>query len=211
MLTFREADHTYWLGEHRIPGVTSVLKPLCSFDHVRAEVLERKTALGRMVHTATEFLDEDDLDWDSLHPNAVPYVRAWDRFRTDHGVEVLASERRVFHPLHRYAGQLDRIVRLHERVGLLDLKTCAQMSPVTGLQTAAYLQALVAEHQATPSDVPLPTARFGLQLRPDGSYRLHEYNSARDWPTFLALLTLQHWQTEHIPYPSNHQPEELEA
>lgn len=192
-VTFRKSDHTYWDGDRKIPGVTTVMKPLCDFSHIREEVLSRKSDLGTAVHLATELHDENDLDWSSLTHEQAEYTKGWVKFCRDNDTAIVHKELRVFHPTMIYAGTLDRIMWINGVLAMLDIKTSATMSPATGVQTAAYLEAYKAQY---PNETP-PSVRYGLQLNPDGTYRLHKYESNRDWPTFLSLLTIFNWMKEN--------------
>jgi hypothetical protein len=187
-----DADtHTYWLGERKVPGVTSILAPLVDFSFIKAEVLARKAALGQAVHFACELMDQDDLDWSTVPAELLPYVESYAQFKVDTGFVPHAIERKVFHPTHFYAGTLDGTGLIYGEPALLDRKCVAQLSPATGVQTAAYLEALKAEGDTF--EHPMPKKRFAIQLRPDGKYRLKEYREPTDWPTFLALKTVLSW------------------
>lgn len=201
MITFRESDHTYWDGNRKVPGVTSVMKPICSFDGIREEVLARKSELGKAVHLACEFLDQDDLEWQTLPDQVRPYVDAYAKFLDENKPRMLLIEHLVYHPVYRYAGQLDRVLELGDKVGTLDIKTSAVMSAATGVQTAAYTEAIKTDlpllSKILGGELQKPMSRFGLQLKPDGTYRLHEYTSADDWRTFLALLSVRAWMEKN--------------
>ena len=106
----------------------------------------------------------------------------------------VASER------HLFAGTIDRIGTLDGMLSIVDLKTSAAVNPLTALQLAAYQQAYNEAAHRGASD-PLRAwaqKRFAVQLRPDGSYRLHEYKDAADWSTFLALLTSRNWRARFV-------------
>lgn len=188
-LRFVEADHSYWVGDRRIPSVTKIMKPLQDFSFIPPGVLAAKAALGTAVHFATELYDEDDLDWSSLTEAQEPYVRAWAKFREQNAVEIVSSEERVYHDQLGYAGQLDRTAIIGAQYGLLDIKTVAVMTPVVGVQTAAYLEAWKRTHR----DTPPPTVRWGVQLKPDGTYRFCTYTSPKDFGVFCACLTIHNW------------------
>lgn len=190
-LRFDAETHTYWLGDRKVPGVTSILAPLVDFSFIKAEVLARKAALGSAVHFACELLDQDDLDWSSVPADLLPYVESYAKFKVDTRFVPHAIERRVLHPTHLYAGTLDRTGLIYDEPALLDLKCVAQLSPATGVQTAAYKGAL--ESEGDTFEHPMPQKRYALQLRPDGQYRLKEYREPTDWPTFLALKTVLAW------------------
>lgn len=186
-LTFDEATHTYRFLGGLVPGVTSILKPLSSFEGVPPAVLQAKAELGRQVHLACQLLDEDDLDWDSVPPEVGGYLDAWIRFRRETGCEVLQVEQRVFEPMFMYAGTLDRVLRLNGVKWVVDLKTSFHTPLAVGPQTAAYLRAL--------GDTSV-THRAALRLRPDGTFRFDPLTGANDWAAFMACLTLHRFREE---------------
>lgn len=187
-LTFDESAHAYYMGGVRVPGVTSILSPLVNFAGIPAHVLEAKADLGRRVHAATEFDDDGDLDESTVEHDVRPYLDAYRKFRAETGAVVVANERRVYEPIYRYAGQLDRILNIGCENWLVDLKTCFTTPISAGPQTAAYLRAL--------NDASV-TRRAALRLRADGTYRLDPLTNADDWSVFLSCLTLQRYLEKH--------------
>jgi hypothetical protein len=185
ILTFDEQTHTYRLNGGMVPGVTQILRPLCSFEGVPSSVLEAKADLGRRVHLACEFDDEGDLDPSSIEDDVAPYLAAWRKFRLETGAEVLSSERQVFEPVMRYAGTLDRVMVIRGVRWLIDLKTCISTPMAVGPQTAAYHRAL-GDNSVT--------HRGALRLRPDGTYRLDHLMDPNDWSAFMACLTLHRFK-----------------
>lgn len=188
MIRFDEGTHTYWLGQQLIPGVTSVLKMVGGYEGVPEHILNAASERGRAVHLATEFYDDGDLDEDSLHESLRPYLDAWKQFRADTGFVVTHSETMVYHPRHRYAGTLDRVGDLNKKRTLLDIKTTVDMMPATALQTAAYKAAFEFMHPETPIE-----KRVSVQLRADGTYRMHTYDDPSDLAIFLSALNLHNW------------------
>ncbi|MEI7443295.1 MAG: hypothetical protein WCK28_00255 [Burkholderiales bacterium] len=187
-LTFDPSLHEYRVDGARVPGVTSVLRPLVDFSRVPPAVLEAKADLGRRVHLACQYHDEHDLDESSVEAEVAPYLTAYRRFLVDTGAEVIENERQVFNRVHRYAGTLDRVLYLRGEFWLVDLKTSITTPITVGPQTAAYMHAI--------EDVPL-RHRAALRLRPDGTYRLDELHNPNDWSTFLAALTLHRYAEMH--------------
>jgi hypothetical protein len=181
MLTFDPVAHEYRVGGVRVPGVTSVLWPLVDFSRVPPDVLAAKADLGRRVHLAAQLHDEDDLDEASVEADVAPYLEAYRRFLAETRATVVENECRVFDPLYRYAGTLDRVMAIDGECWLVDLKTSIATPITTGPQTSAYLRAL---------SNPAVTRRAALRLRPDGTYRLDALNDPNDWSVFLSCLTL---------------------
>lgn len=193
---FDEASHCYTLAGAVLPSVTTVLKPLYDFRFVNPEVLAAKAAIGTAVHRAAELLDMDDLDEESddgraaLAPIA-GYLDGYKRFLSDKKPIVLENETRLYHPAHLYAGTIDRRYELEGDVWDVDLKSTVAMSPVVGIQTAAYSEMFKANgHKAK-------ARRGALQLFPDGKYKLWEFKDPGDFAVFLSLLTVQRFKEKH--------------
>lgn len=192
-LQFDSAAHRYTINGVTVPSVTQVLAPLYTFDGVNRDVLNAKAALGTAVHRACELLDADDLDEESdagraaLAPIA-GYLDGYKRFKSDKRPVVLANEQRLFHPVHKYAGTIDRSYAIEGSMWDIDLKSTVSMSPIVGLQTAAYTEMFRANGRTTPA------RRGALQLFPDGKYKLHEFTSPHDLSVFLSLLTIQRFK-----------------
>ena len=187
-LTFDEALHEYRLGGVRVPSVTQLLAPLCSFEGIPTSVLEAKRDLGQRVHFACQLDDEDDLEESSVGDDVLGYLEGYRRFRRETGAAVVLNEQRVADHVMRFAGTLDRVLQIAGVKWLVDLKTCIATPIAVGPQTSAYLRAL-----ADPS----VTHRAALRLRPDGTYRFDPLNGADDWTTFMACVALHRFKESH--------------
>lgn len=181
----RESDHTYWLDGRQVPGVTSILAPLCSFEFVKADVLQAAADFGTAVHLACELDDLGTLDEEALDPALAPYLSAWRKFSRDCAVEWDLIEQTVYHPTLRYAGKLDRYGRVVGSTALVDIKSTAALYQSVGPQLAAYLKAI--------PGAPVLTKRLAVQLRADATYAVKEYTGALDFPAFASLVTLRNW------------------
>lgn len=196
VLQFDGPAHRYTIDGVRVPSVTQVLSPLYDFSRVSDEVLQAKAAIGTAVHRACELLDKDDLDEDSAAGRAAlapiaGYLDGYKRFKADKHLVIVANEQRMFHPVHRYAGQIDRSYAMEGHIWDVDLKSTVSMSPIVALQTAAYTEMFRANGRTQ-------TARRGaLQLFPDGKYKLHEFTDPSDFTVFLSLLTVQRFKERH--------------
>lgn len=195
-LLFDPVAHRYTLDGMALPSVTTVLKPLYNFVGIDPAVLMAKAEIGTAVHRAAELLDLDDLDEDSDEGRAAlapiaGYLAGYKRFKSDMKVIVLENETRLHHPLHRYAGTIDRRYDIAGEVWDIDLKSTVAMSPAVGIQTAAYSEMFKAHgHKAK-------ARRGALQLFPDGKYRLWEFKDPGDFAVFLSLLTVMRFKERH--------------
>lgn len=194
-LHFDAPTHTYRLNGRRVPSVTQITGTIAPLVGIPREVLEAKADLGTAVHLATEYHDQDDLDWDGLPDIVRPYLEAYARFRAETGFIPTRIEARVSNPTFAYAGTLDRIGTFARLKGvrttapcLVDLKATYRIAPIYGVQTALYAAA------ASPKKALL---RFALQLKPDATYRLEQFADPSDLSVGLAALTLMNWRERH--------------
>lgn len=187
-----EASHTYFFDGVRVPSVTQILKPLQDFSGIPPEVLARKSSIGTAVHAACEFDDLGELDPNSVHPVVAPYLAGYRKWRAEAGVEILECEAFVYHQRLRYAGQLDRIVRLSGRRWLVDLKTSFSFSPTWSLQTCGYAACRPDANELK---------RAALRLCSDGTYQWHPFDTpdyAADPLTWTSLVQVHHWKARHL-------------
>ena len=190
VLEFDVEDHEYRLNGVSAPGVTRVLGsqfPLTA----PPDRIEFARKMGRAIHTACELYDRGTLDFDSVDVKVVPYLEAWIKFREQTQCTIIEVEKQVYHKQLRYCGTLDRIIELNDKRGVLDLKRPILTARV-GVQTSGYAYAY---NSMRPDEN--VTARWGLQLRADRTYRLREYKDASDFTIFLASLNLYNWRLKH--------------
>jgi hypothetical protein len=190
VLTFDEETHTYRVNGKVVPNVTRILKPLIGYEGVQAWMLERKSAIGKAVHKATELWDADDLDEEALDPILRPYLDAYKLFFDQVKPTWRRTERPVYHARFGYAGTLDREGLVFDEPAVVDLKCTVDITPAVGVQTAAYGAPIEAEDG-------IKRKRYALQLRPDRTYRLEPMEDASDFQTFLACLSLHNFKERY--------------
>lgn len=197
MLTFDEASHTYRLGEETLPSVTTILKPLSSYGDVPMPILQAAAERGTRVHRAVELLCQNRLDWTTVDDELLGYLEGWMAFCDAMKPEFIANEKRTYHPTAKYAGTLDLELVLHgkpkAKLAVLDVKSCVQVMPTTGPQTAAYQAAENAHRKAASDHI---KERYALRLGKDGSFDLIPYASSplSDLNDFMACLRLLRFQ-----------------
>ena len=84
VLAFDPVAHEYWVDGALVPNVTSLLDDAGlapDYSAVPRPVLEYARARGLHVDQCIELLDQDQLDFRTVHPEAMPYLDAWLRFR----------------------------------------------------------------------------------------------------------------------------------
>ena len=179
-LELNEQHQYFWHGR-RVAGVTSVLSSLGLYPGAQF-FTEESRQRGTAVHLAVQLWLEDDLDESSVSSVVRPYLDAAVSF-LNHALgsdRRGAIEKRVFSEPHLYAGTLDLHAETFGEDSVIDWKSGA-ISDVTGLQLAAYDTALGGGKRRR---------RIGVQLRPDGTYRMQTFADPTDYPRWLNALGL---------------------
>ncbi len=183
---FEPETHSYFLGKNRLIGVSEAIQAagLNDFSMIKPEVLEHAAQRGKAVHAACHYLDDGDLDWATVSPEIEPYVRAWERFKSETGLIINEAEYPRYHATLGFAGTPDRLVTIGGKNGTLDIKTY-RPDGVTGIQLAAYSYLSFGPQPSF--EVP---RRWGLWLKNDGKYQLTDYADRGDERIFLACLDI---------------------
>ena len=202
VLGFSPASHEYRVDGALVPSVTQLLEDAGltpDYSIVPPHVLQHARQRGIHVDQCVELLDADDLDFSSVHPEAMPFLEGWMRFKEYEGFTPVASQVPLFHPQHGFAGTLDSVgVLPGGHPVIIERKTTAKMSSTVSLQIAGY--AIDGMWFAPPgggvlSPVPWgPSTRLGVQLCRDGTYRLFEYTDPEDFAAFLGVVALAKWR-----------------
>src|SRR3972149_2842383 len=175
-LTFEPEGHIYRVdGVEKISVTTAISK---GGYPPRAYFTEEGKIRGKAVHTGV-FLDiDDDLDRSNLHPMIEGYLRGWFKFRAEARFVPIRElcELPQWNHEHDYVGTPDVVGYLNGKAMVCDVKTGD--SSTARYQVTAYSQfPLIAALAPTIN-------RYGLSLRPEGTYRLDPYQSHNDWPPF---------------------------
>ena len=171
--------------------MTSVPTPNHNFDRVDPELLERARRFGQHVHAATDLLDRNNLDEETLDSGLVAHLDGYKLFLLETGFTVTHSEEQLYNPRQKYAGTLDKRGIWKGTTWVLDLKSGAVPRTV-GLQTAAYQQACEEK----------PRRRLGLQLLPN-NYKLHACEDPADWSYFVSFLNVHRYMHKGITHASS--------
>lgn len=194
-LTFTEETHTYEQDGEVIPSVTQVLElsGIVDVSGIPLVNLQKAADRGTNVHLACQYLDEDDLVLESIDPQVLGYVVAYQKFREEYNFRAVHIEHRMVGEVDgmRYGMTLDRIgvldapkVPLEGEI-LLDLKTSSKPSAAWPIQTAAYKLGYGNDG----------FARGVVHLKKDGTFTflIHDQDET-DSKVWSAALTLAYWR-----------------
>ncbi len=138
------------------PRVTKIVevkaKPALYFFYGEAasykaakEITENSAKEGTLIHEIVEkFLVGEKPEI----PAAIkPAIESFLNFLKERNINVKGEfvEKRIFHPVQRYAGTIDALAEIDGKFGVLDIKTSQAIYRDYNLQTSAYIEALLPE------------------------------------------------------------------
>lgn len=182
ILQFFDKGHIYMLDGQRLPCVSDLCRFLHREIYKDAPLWQMEAAAdrGTKVHAATEALDKTGRA--EIEDEYLPYLQAYAAFRREHDVQWELIEHPDYHPVHRYAGTIDRYGMVDGFKTLLDIKTTYLVyKPLCSASLNLYRLML----EARGKDVERLVI---LHLKKDGSYKLIRFDAEDAVP--MALLTL---------------------
>ena len=181
----RSEDHIYTVDGKTLPSVTQILAIADPYKYVNKILLEKAAKFGVAVHRMIELFNRNRLNMDSLNVALVPYLEAWKKFIDETGFQIIESEVMVSSSWG-YAGTLDCVGYLHNRLVELDIKATATVLKLTALQLAAYQKAFEETFEKTIEQ------RISIQLKPC-DYGLTSYANKNDFLIFINFLNVYRW------------------
>jgi hypothetical protein len=148
----------YRRNEKYYPSVSTILNyfPKNQFFHSwlkdvghNSDIIAQKAAWeGTQVHNTIEaFLNNEEINWIDEYGAAKYPLDVWKmilkfaEFWNTHKPELIASEYHLFSDQYEYAGTADLVVKLNDKLWLLDIKTSNSIHTSYSLQLAAYATA----------------------------------------------------------------------
>lgn len=192
-IEFDELRHIYQKDGVVVPSVTQVLTlaGISDLSTVPAHILEKARQIGTAVHEAAQFLDEGDLDMESLDPSIVGYMVGYQRFREEHEFKATLIEHRMVGEVDgmAYGMTLDRLGRMkgYDCEVLLDIKTSSRPSASWAIQTAAYVDGYGCGDPF----------RLVVHVSKDGTFKLIPYNEGEDFEVWRSALRVAYWRLNH--------------
>lgn len=180
----------YWTGKEAAKA--ALADPTLSEEEVMGKVrdITRKAAMrGSTVHSLTEAADTEGttINVNKVFPEIRGYLVAFNKFKADMKPKLLYNEQMVFNLTKGYAGTLDRIYKIDDKIVLTDLKTSKAFYPDMALQTSAYKYAEYMYNDKTKESIPMPKIdrMMVLLLAENGTYAVKEMEDA--FSPFLNL------------------------
>lgn len=190
-LIFDPTDHRYTVDGVEYPSITTLIKPLTSYDQVPAFMLEKAGFFGTNVHAGCESLFEDGtIDEVQYTPEELLCISGFPVFMEEHPSlfadrSRIHTEKKMAHHKLKYAGTPDITI---DGVAMIEIKTRAFNKLTDPLQLAAQENLWIAN-----GGIKGPYDHLVLELRKDGSYKVVIAKHGQAWPKFRFLLE-HHWR-----------------
>lgn len=182
-MIFLDAERGCYVSEGRdYPRFSKIMEAVGAVD--KRWFSEFHAIRGTHVHTATELIDRDNLDEDSLDEQLIPYTDGYRKFLHDVRPEILYIELPLIHRALGYGTTLDRVLMIKGRLGVMDIKSCKQLPAWVGQQTQAHKMVW----NFSQFNCDRIQERYALQLPGDGSYRLHVLEDGNDLTKWMNNL-----------------------
>lgn len=186
-----EITRTFKIGGRNVPSITDILKEFGFIDdeYFKPEHRER----GQRIHSATHYLDENDLNWASVRDEDLGFMQAYERASKELNLRHIRTEERLFNTALMFCGKPDRVSTWNLSKGqvVLEIKT-GSVPASTGLQTAGQDLLL--------PTLSVPRERAALELHSDGTWRPVFFSGAeheQDRDIFLGLVAAHWYKINH--------------
>lgn len=158
--------------------VTEVLYPFSGLQYVQKEVIDRAATRGTYVHSACEGIMRGLGNWESpegIQGYVDSFMSWWGK-----GREIVDIERRFYDDEYMLTGQVDALIKMHDGIYVVDLKTSANPSKTWPLQGSAYA------YLARKAGYEIKGMVF-LKLNREGE-NAREYRYEEEWDMYLKCF-----------------------
>lgn len=153
----------------------------------------KKAKIGTHIHTFVELAHSGKkADVKKLSHDEQPYAYAflnWINLTGRENITTIAAEMPVYSIKHKYSGTFDWLLKMNDKIVLIDIKTSKYVDQDYALQLVAYKNALIEMDIIDHIDT-----MAVLHLKPDGTFSFQEMDV--DINVFLAALTIWSWRNE---------------
>jgi hypothetical protein len=198
--TFDPVCHEYRLRGVKLMSNTELLDRcgLTDYSMVPPEQRMKALALGTAVHKATAMYDRNQ-NWRSFfryNEEIIGYVEAWGNFKREMKFKYQLIETPLLDPVYLLATTPDRFGLSKYGWTTVQIKT-GPVEDVVGLQLSFEERVIRISRGEPASDLISSDRRFGVSLRPDGTYKTRRFSDPQDIRVFLGALALYRWKESH--------------
>ena len=175
-----------------MPSVTQIVDVITASERnaISPAVLAQAARRGTLVHEYTESIDYGiPLEEIEIDPALAGYVQAWLRFKRDWMFTPLHIEKPLYDVKDGFAGRLDRVGTINGRLGIVDIKTTTSFDREAKIALACQLAGY--ERLCMADLISAPCPKYGVQLKKDGTYTVHDADKIQEKYKFDAWLTFR--------------------
>jgi hypothetical protein len=206
VVTFDALLHEYRVDGRRVSHITGILDAagmVPDYSRIPPATLAYARDRGAHVDVCCDLLDDGDLDWTSVHPECLPYVQAWQKFKDRERFVPIVSQGVLYHQELDYAGTPDVYGLIDKVATIVERKCTAKLSETYSLQTAAQAMPGIglAVDETEGELLPLTVARrLVVQLRKDGTFAVYDCEQEAkkagrdDFSAFRAAVEIAKWK-----------------
>lgn len=183
-----EIDESFYkIQNQQFPRVSTIISEagLYKLEGPSARI-EYARDRGSKAHKACALFDLGILDWSSVDPAILPYVKAWQLFCVRTGFKPMSVEMLVMSLTYQYAGTMDVLGHFDGQLAIVDRKCTAVMPKSAGCQLDAYRLA----YNEGLDKKNMVRQIMGVQLCKDGTFKRYPYESAVYHLTFLSAINI---------------------
>lgn len=194
---FNAERHEYRIGTRIVPSCSTMLNTTGMVPHgfISADLLERKSELGRQVHLACHLHNLNQLG--SYDPRVKPHLHAWMEFKDNcKRFSLISSEYQTVATIYGmpFGMQADVNALVDGLDTVIELKT-GKVYPHHGIQLAGYAAGLPHPKYTDPKARFVARKRLVVELQANGKPDVHRYDEKSDFDTFISLLHLATWKS----------------
>tara|TARA_R100001015_G_C4634250_1_gene200430 strand:- start:3160 stop:3855 length:696 start_codon:yes stop_codon:yes gene_type:complete len=212
VLDYDDEAHSYKVDGFKVPSVTKIVdgcfpKNLTEWALSVGQdqynfITEQALDIGNETHEWIEQVINRDAEtevWETKIPDtetqhAARCKKAFIDWQFKTKPEWIDSERKIYCDKHRYAGTVDAVARINDRICVIDFKTSKKIYKPYHLQVSAYAQAIKRVDG-------LKKWPLGIILRLDkqtGEYQQKVFEPKDHFNTFLKCMELKSWSSIRI-------------
>lgn len=181
-----------------MPSVTQVVDVITASERsaINPAVLTQAARRGTLVHEYTESIDYGiPLEEIEIEPELAGYVQSWLRFKRDWMFTPLHIEKPLYDVKDGFAGRIDRIGTIGGKTAIVDIKTTTSFDRQAKIALSCQLAGY--EWLCMSDIINAPCPKYGVQLKKDGTYTVHDADKIQEkykfdaWFTFRDALSIK--------------------
>lgn len=181
-----------------MPSVTQIVAVITASERnaINPAVLAQAARRGTLVHEYTESIDYGiPLEEIEIDPALAGYVQSWLHFKRDWLFTPLYIEKPLYDAEGGFAGRLDRVGTINGRLGIADIKTTTSFDRKAKIALACQLAGY--ERLCMADLISAPCPKYGVQLKKDGTYTVHDADKIQEkykfdaWRAFCDALSIK--------------------